>query len=353
MTAASSPPDSQDASSMSAFRRPTGSSAWLHNWEGTKGGDPEKPPQDSVDIRRTLERARAKDGGDSNNAQVDSSSESRKVGSPDVGQLQRMDLDRTRSEGGPPMAAQIDPSWIQRIMEVQRNNHQQGTATMENHGAKTNFPGRSEKQPLPKPEKVAKRGRGASESSSGGTESSGGGQDERSGRDGEALSSPASSAAAAAENARPNSSAAMPAVAMANMTFPPGPGGFPMMPGHPFPFPLPMPPGGAAPFSMPFPFPYVMQFAPGPVGDGNNNNNPEQPQQQQQRPFQIALPPGFNPQFQIQTPDGAPTWASAVVRPHAATPPHSPPRNGTGTKTDEKRGRAIPPLLNSPTISKD
>jgi hypothetical protein len=44
-------------------------------------------------------------------------------------------------------------------------------------------------------------------------------------------------------------------------------------------------------------------------------------------PFQIALRPGYTP-FQIQTPEGPAAWPPAVVRPHA-TPPQSPPRNGT------------------------
>lgn len=401
LSTVSSPPDSQDAtggaSSMSAFRRP-GSSSWLHSWEGSPqiaGVTPAKAdtdkaqhgpaearvdPSEQLDIRHVLERARergSKDrGGDDSITQVDSSNESRKLGSPDVVQMQRMDLEpgarhgvSGRLEGSglvPPPMGQIDPAWIQKIMEVQMNS-QQLAAMMENNrelAGKAGFPplqrkGENEKpHPAPKTEKPAKRGRVASESSSGGTESSGG-QDEKSGRaahsDAETLSSPAvgNSSGAGGEGGRSNNgnSAGMPtlgnAVAMANMAFPPG-GGFPMMPG-PFPFPLPMPPGGGAggvPFNMPFPFPYVMQFAPGP-GSGGDSNNPEQQRGHPgiPSPFQIALPAGFNPPFQLQTPEGAAAWASAVARPHA-TPPQSPPRNGAPSKPgqsglsreDEKHG---------------
>lgn len=393
LSTVSSPPDSsQDAtggaSSMSAFRRP-GNSSWLHNREGgpqmaAAKGDAEKlqhggaadgrvDPAEQTEIRRARDRG-TKDH--DSNAQVDSSGESRKLGSPDVVQMQRMDLDSgsRRLEGsglGPPPVGQIDPAWIQKIMEVQMNT-QQLAAMMESNrelAGKTGFPplqkrGDHEKahHPAPKAEQPAKRGRrGASESSSAGTESSGG-QDEKTGRaavhgDAEALSSPAvignNGSSAAGEGGRPNSvnnnSAAVPslgnAVAMANMAFPPG-GGFPMMPG-PFPFPLPMPPGGGAggvPFSMPFPFPYVMQFAPGPSGNGGDgsSSNPEQQQRGHPgmaSPFQISLPAGFNPPFQIQTPEGAAAWASAaVVRPHAATPPQSPPRNGAPAKPPGQSG---------------
>lgn len=377
LSAASSPPDSQDASSLSAFRRP-GSSSWLHNWEGSPQtapgaakGDSEKMQhgaadgradagEQMVEIRRALERVKDRGSEADCTAQVDSSSESRKVGSPDVVHMQRMDLESgagarqgfSRQEGSglsPPgiVNGQIDPAWIQKIMEMHMNSHQL-SAMMENN--KGGFPpmqrrGDEKVHPTAKAEKVAKRGRGASESSSGGTESSGG-QDEKSGSGGRVVHGDAESSPNTAAEGRSNAgNTAMPplgnAVAMANMAFPPG-GGFPMMPG-PFPFPLPVPPGGAAgavPFSMPFPFPYLMQFAPNPASGGDGN--------QEQRghpgmasPFQIALPAGFNPPFQIQTPEAAAAWASAVARPHAATPPQSPPRNGAAkmvqSREDEKQ----------------
>lgn len=412
LSTVSSPPDSQDAggaSSVSVFRRP-GSSSWLHNWEGSPqmpsgaaktesekmqhGADGRvESVEQMVEIRRALERARDKNVEGAVQQQVDSGSESRKNGSPDVVQMQRMDLESSagaagrqggmnRQEGGmnrqegfglgplPPgmVNGQIDPAWIQKIMEMQMNSHQL-SAMMENNkemAGKSGFPPmqkRGEKaHPAPKQEVAKRGGWGASESSSGGTESSGG-QDEKSnsgGRivhgDAEALSSPATAAAAgnsmnAAGDGRPNAgNTAMPslanAVPMANMTFPPGTG-FPMMP-SPFPFPLPVPPGGAAggvPFSMPFPFPYLMQFAPNPGAPGDGN-----PEQQghtgMPSPFQIALPAGFNPPFQIQMPEGAAAWAAsaAVVQPHA-TPPQSPPRHSaskTGpsglSREDEKHG---------------
>ena len=394
----SSPPDSQDAggtSSISAFRKP-GSSSWLHSWDGNNSqaagtGAPAKAKSEKdgrldsieqmVEIRRALERARdrgTKDRGEDSGGHVESNSEVRKLSSPDVVQMQRMDLDSNagtrqvvnRQEGsnlGPPgmMNGPIDPAWIQKIIEMQMNSYQV-SQMMENNRENAgkmmpNFPqmqrrgegGAERAVPVVEAEKVAKRGRASSQTSSGGTESSGG-QDEKSGNgarvvqgDADAMSSPVANSATV--EPRPNpSNAMMPSVsnamAMANMAFPQG-GGFPMMPGA-FPFPLPVPSGGApggVPLSVPFPFPYLMQFAPNPAtgGDGNHEQraHPNLPS-----PFQIALPAGFNPPFQIQTPEGAAAWPSAVVRPHA-TPPQSPPRSAAAKpsqsgmpRDDDKHG---------------
>lgn len=383
---ASSPPDSQDAggaSSISAFRRP-GSTSWLHNWDANSpqmSASPAKakPEKDGRgesgehmgEIRRALDRVRdrgAKERGEDSGGHVEASSEVRKMGSPDVVQMQRMDLDANtgarqvvnRQEGSSlgftpgMMNGPVDPAWVQKVMEMgyQMNGYQNQMMQRRGEG------GAERASPMAEPEKVSKKRRASSQTSSGGTESSGG-QDEKSGNgarvahgDTDALSPPAG-------EPRPNPPM-MPSVsnamAMTNLGFPQG-GGFPMMPGA-FPFPLPVPPGGApggVPFSVPFPFPYLMQFAPNPVTAGDGN--PEQrPHPSMSSPFQIALPAGFNPPFQIQAPEGASAWPSAVVRPHA-TPPQSPPRSAAAkpsqsglSRDDDKHGprgrvRVSPPLF--------
>jgi hypothetical protein len=359
----SSLPDSQDAagaSSISAFRAP-GSTSWLHNRDGINpqmagmSADSAKAKSEKdgrvdsgeqmTEIWLALERTRdrgAKDTGEYSGGHVESNGEIRKVSSPDVVQMQRMDLDSTagarqvvnRQEGsnlGPSLGmvnGSIDPAWIQKIIEMQM--------------MMPNFPqiqrrgeGGSERPaPMGEPEKVAKKGCVSSETSSGGTEISGG-QDEKSGNGvhvvhGDADAPSSSAANSAVGEPRPNPpNAMMPSVsnamAIANMAFRQGVG-FPMIPGA-SPFPLSVPPGGGpggVPFSVPFPYPYLMQFAPNlsTAGDGNLEQlaHPNMPS-----PFQIALPAGFNPSFQ-KTPEGAEAWPPAVVRLHA-TPPEFPPRS--------------------------
>ncbi|XP_024357400.1 uncharacterized protein [Physcomitrium patens] len=371
-SAVSSPLESQEASqhggasSLTAFRR-LGSSAWMnYNWEGTSGmaGMAGAPVQAKVEamhatgggdgrvesgeqvseIQLALEKTRDRGSRENSGSgvHVESSSENGKVsfGSPDVVQMQKLDLD---ANGGGRYPANVSGS-----REI--NSHQLA-AKMENREnadkVSSGFPGMPRRgdggvdgpaaTAVGKAEKGAKTSSASSQTSSDGTEISDG-KDENTNtglridqRNAEMHSTPVGSNTPEEGRGHEANAFMLPAsnaMALANLSFSAG-GGFPMMPGS-FPFPISVPAGGGAgglPFSMPFPFPYLMQFTPGPPngGDGNQEQRcyPGMPS-----PFQIALPPGYPP-FQIQPPEGAAAWPGAMVRPHATLPETS-PRSSAG-----------------------
>lgn len=386
---ASSPPDSQDTSSIAAFRRP-GSNSWLPNWEAapqagsgmpsSKGRTERMHPAPAsdqkvdggdnlLDVRRALDRAKDKGSKDrvsdgESGAPGDSGVESRKIGGQDGTSMKienevvsggRHPSMRQENPGSLsmnminlefPHSTPVDPQWIQKVIEQQMNNF--NSATMMEGNRDNSGKGFSslpqmynrgdvgpDRLPARATEKGAEKARASSQTSSGGSENSDT-KDEKSNigskAEGETLTSPPVSSGGVEGGPRPKSSNALNsqfppsmngAVAIGNMAYPSG-ASFPMMPA-PYPFPIPVGPAGAAGVPFPFPFPYVMQFPPPPSSaDGTQD---QRPHLNVPSPFQIALRPGYTP-FQIQTPEGPAAWPPAVVRPHA-TPPQSPPRNGT------------------------